>query len=86
MKGPEQAPGRVKGEQDHSGQEAQSEDQVRQPQQPSASQRPQQIVHEAQDRPQSRRFQKLTGLSGNGKLHQPKSRAKKPPASRPSSS
>ncbi len=86
MKGPEQASGRVKGKQHHAQQQTQAKDQVCQPHQPSAAQRPQQIIQQAQQQPKGRCLQKLQSLSSCGKLHQPKSRAKKPPASRLSSS
>lgn len=84
----EQALAGIDGKQQKAGRQDQPEQQVQKPGQarPQAARAAQHIVKQAQPDPQGHRLQELPRLGRDRQLHQPKSRAKKPPASRAESS
>lgn len=85
---PEQTPPGVEGKQNKSCQQTQTEQKVGKP---AKTRQPppkgaEQIIYEAQKKPQHHGEKKFLTLNIDRKRHQPKRRAKKPPASRALSS
>ena len=82
----EQTPCRIESEGGHSHKQAQAGQKIRQPKKPFSPKRTEKVVQKPQKDTQKGSDQQLGSLRANRQLHQPNSRARKPTASRPSSS